>query len=55
MVSLFSVGPGQTLLEEQRDRGGGPTTLLARTFTSRGMEVAMTVNGVNASSVFLRN
>ena len=54
VVSVFSVGPGQSLLEEQRDRGGGPTTLLARTFTSRGMEVAMTVNGVNASSVFLR-
>jgi len=54
--SLFRLGDSEdSLLEEQRSREGGPTTILTRRFYDNRMEVGMLVNSVNASSVFLRN
>ena len=54
VVSTFTRGQGASLVEDQSEVDG-PTTILMRTFTREGMEVAMTINGVNASSVFLRS
>ena len=45
-------GPNQ-LVEEQRGENGAKTELV-RDFKADRMEVAMSVNGVFASSVFLR-
>lgn len=55
VTSLFSLGGKDSLVEEQKSRDGGPTTILTRRFDASRMEVGMVVNGVSASSVFLRN
>jgi len=55
VTSLFSLGGEDLLLEKQRSRDGGPTTILTRRFFENRMEVGMLVNNVNASSVFLKN
>jgi len=55
VTSLFSLGGEDLLLEKQRSREGGPTTILTRRFFDNRMEVGMLVNNVNASSVFLKN
>jgi len=55
VTSLFSLVSEDSLLEEQKSRDGGPTTILTRSFYDNRMEVGMVVNNVNASSVFLRN
>jgi len=55
VTSLFSLGGEDLLLEKQRSREGGPTTILTRRFFENRMEVGMLVNNVNASSVFLKN
>jgi len=52
---LFSLGGEDLLLEKQKSREGGPTTILTRRFFENRMEVGMLVNNVNASSVFLKN
>ena len=54
VVSKFALGPGPRLLEEQMGVGG-PTTTLVRTFYRDRMTADMEVNGVKASSIFLRN
>lgn len=55
VTSLFSLGGKDSLVEEQKSRDGGPTTILTRRFDASRMEVGMVVNRVSASSVFLRN
>jgi len=55
VTSLFSLGGEDLLLEKQKSREGGPTTILTRRFFENRMEVGMLVNNVNASSVFLKN
>ena len=54
MLSNFTVGPGPRLVEEQSGVDG-PTTTLVRTFYRDRMTVDIEVNGVRASSIFLRN
>ena len=49
-VICSSMGPG-----EEQMGVGGPTTTLVRTFYRDRMTVDMEVNGVKASSIFLRN
>ena len=53
-MSNFTVGPGPRLVEEQSGVDG-PTTTLVRTFYRDRMTVDIEVNGVRASSIFLRN
>jgi hypothetical protein len=54
VTSRFTVGPGPAISEVQREEGGLGTAL-DRTFHRDRMEVDMRVNGVTASSVFLRS